>query len=555
MELFGLKITKVEKAEDISAALVPPSNDDGAQDTASSFGGLNYGVYMDTSGSVESEFNSIQTYRQIAQYPEIDVAIQDIVNEAIPHETASKQIEIMFNEDADYSDQLKDSITEEFDRVMELLNYGNISSDIFRQWYVDGRLSYQILVDKENLSRGIIELRQLDPLKIRKVREINTKKTPQGVDAIEAIEEYFLYNNSGFATQNKGASMAGMSPAQGSSGGVQTGIKLSADSVIFVPSGLFDTSGTTVIGHLQKATRPINQLRMMEDAMVITRIARAPERRLFYIDVGSLPKAKAEQYVKDIMNQYRNKMVYNASTGAIEDTKKYMSMLEDIFIPQRESKGTKVETLPGMTAQSIDDTEYFKERVYQALNIPISRLQQDSGFSIGRSTEVSRDEVKFQKFIDKLRRKFGKLFYDTLRTQLILKGVCNNIEWEEIRQNITFQFQKDNAFAELKDMEILQAKLVTLQQVDQYLGKYFSKEYVFRHILNLSDEEINRMQEQIDSEKSDPTAQPTIPGMPPGGMPFGGVPGQDPSMGGQPPFGQPDPNGDEDFDPNAQQQQ
>ena len=530
--LFGLEIKKIEKAQEISAPLTAPRNDDGAQDTAPSLGSLYYGVYLDTSGSVQSEFNAIQTYRQISQYPEIDIAIQDIVNEAIPQETASKQVQVSFEEDAEYSDELKDTIATEFDIVLKLLNYNELSSDIFRQWYIDSRIAYQILVDKQDLSRGIVELRPLEALKLRKVREIQKQKTSLGIDSVSKVEEYFLYNEAGFALSGKGSNSVGQTNNNQS---VQTGVKLNTDSVLYTPSGIFDTNGTTVIGYIQKAVRPINQLRMMEDAMVVQRIARAPERRIFYIDVGSLPKAKAEQYVKDIMNQYRNKIVYDGNTGTITDSKKYMSTLEDFFIPQRESKGTKIETLPGMQNNSIEDTQYFKERVYEALNIPKSRLQPETGFSIGRSTEVTRDEVKFQKFIDRLRRKFSRLFYDALKTQLILKGICNNLEWEEIKQNLYFEFQKDNAFSELKDIEVLTSKLTLLQQADQYLGKYFSKEYVNRHILHFNDEELERMQEQIEMEKGDPTAQPTVPGMPPGMDPsmMGGDPNANPMMQGQ----------------------
>lgn len=544
MNLFGLEIKKIDRAADVSAALVPPKNEDGSFDVAS-LGSLNYGVYLDTSGAVTSEYNAIQTYRQISQYAEIDIAIQDIVNEAIPHEVETSQIKIMFADTAEYSDQFKETITEEFKEVLKLLDYNSYSSDIFRQWYVDGRISYQILVDKNDTSKGILELRALDVLKLKKVREIKREKTPLGAEAVVGIEEYYIYNEAGFL--NSKNTTNGFSANNNQS--AQTGLKLSIDAVIYTHSGLFDSNGTTVIGALQKCIRPINQLRMMEDAMVVNRIARAPERRIFYIDVGALPKAKAEQYVKDIMNQYRNKIVYDGNTGSITSEKKYLSTLEDFFIPQRESKGTKIETLPGMQNNGIEDTQYFKEKVYQALNIPISRLQPDTGFSLGRTTEVSRDEVKFQKYIDKLRRKFSKLFLDVLKTNLILKGICNNLEWEELRQEILFDFQKDNAFAELKTLEVMQQKLAILPQFDQYLGKYFSKEYVIRNILHFSDEDILRMEEQIEAEKGDPLAQPTIPGMPPG---------MDPSMMGNPMMGQPgipqdDPNAEPDFDPNQQQ--
>jgi hypothetical protein len=540
ISLFGLEITKLKKANDLSAALTPPINDEGAQDTAPSLGSLYYGVYLDSSGSASSEFNAIQTYRQIAQYPEIDIAIQDIVNEAIPHESdvSSNQVDLIFNEDTACSDELKEAINEEFKHVLDMLNFGNMSSDIFRQWYIDGRLVYQVIVDKSNLSDGIVELRPIDALKIRKVREVEKVKTPSGVDSIGKITEYFVYSEQGFVSNNQQQKMSGQLSNT-------TGVKISSDAIIFVPSGITDVNGYTVISNLQKAIRPINQLRMMEDAMVVTRIARAPERRIFYIDVGALPKAKAEQYVKDIMNQYRNKMVYDSATGSIRDDKKYMSMLEDFWLPRRDGgKGTEISTLPG--AQNLDqitDTTYFKEKVYQALNIPVSRLQGEEGFSLGRSTEISRDELKFQKFIQKQRRKFSKLFVDTLKTQLLLKGICNDIEWEELRQDITFEFQSDNAFAELKSLELLQNRLMSLQQADQYLGKYFSKEWVQKNILFMTDEQIEEMESQIDGEKGDPTAQPTIPGMPPGMDPsmMGGMGGDPNAMGGQPQgqFGQP----------------
>ncbi len=532
LQLFGLEITKLKKAGDLSAALTPPINDEGAMDTAPSLGSLYYGVYLDSSGSASSEFNAIQTYRQIAQYPEIDISIQDIVNEAIPHESenAKSQVELKFGDDSECSDELKEAVTDEFKIVLDLLNFGNMSSDIFRQWYIDGRSIYQIIVDKSDLSRGIIELRPIDALKIRKVREIEKVKTPSGVDAIGKITEYYVYSEQGFVQNNQQQKMSGQFPNT-------AGVKISDDAIIFVPSGITDVNGFTVISNLHKAIRPINQLRMMEDAMVVTRIARAPERRIFYIDVGALPKAKAEQYVKDIMNQYRNKMVYDSSTGTIRDDKKYMSMLEDFWLPRRDGgKGTEISTLPG--AQNLDqitDTTYFKEKVYQALNIPVSRLQPEDGFSLGRSTEVTRDEVKFQKFIQKQRRKFSKLFGDALKTQLLLKGVCNDVEWEELRQDITFEFTTDNAFAELKSLELLQNRLMSLQQADQYLGKYFSKEWVQKNILFMSDDQIEQMQKEIDAEKDDPSAQPTIPGMPPGMDPnmMGGMGGDPNAMGQQ----------------------
>lgn len=527
--LFGLEISKIDKGEELSSPISVPVNVDGATDVSVTLGSSYFGVYVDTAGDSRSEYSAIQTYRQIAQYPEVDLALQDIINEAIPQEGESEQIKLDFSESEEYSDEFKQAISEEFRTVLNLFNYNHISSDIFRNWYVDGRIAYQVIVDKANLSNGIMELRPIDVIKLRKVREIKRDKTPMGVDAVTEVTEYFVFNDNGFAPQKTGTASSVGSLTSASSSSTQ-GLKISADAILYCTSGLVDVNGITPIGFLHKAIRPINQLRMLEDAMVVTRIARAPERRIFYIDVGSLPKGKAEQYVKDIMNQYRNKMVYDANTGAIRDDKKYMSMLEDFWLPRRDGgKGTEITTLPG--AQNLDqiaDTTYFKEKVYQSLNIPQSRMQTEDGFSMGRTTEITRDEVKFQKFIDKLRRRFSKIIIDALKTQLLLKGICNNIEWEELRQDIKLIFQSDNDFAEQKELDILQTRMALIPQVDQYLGKFFSKEWVQKNILRLTEEEVDTMDEQINNEKGDPTAQPSMMGM--GGDPsmMGGQGGGDP---------------------------
>lgn len=534
LNLFGLNIQKQKKpGEDKSASFALPVDDEGASIVASATNAAYYGVYFDTNALVKDETQAIQKCREISLYPEVDIAIQDIVNEAIPHEDDSPIAEIILDE-LEFSDSLKEQIQDEFQKCQALLKFERLASDIFRRWYVDGRLYYHVVVDKNNTKRGISELRLIDATKMRKVKEIKKTKSPSGVEVIESINEYFIYSDAGFGTnaQNQ-QNNPGATSIQG--------VKLSPDSVIYCPSGYLDGNTNTVLSYLQKAIRPANQLRMLEDATVVYFIARAPERRIFYVDVGNLPKMKAEQYMKEIMNRYRNKMVYDARTGEIRDDKKYMSMLEDFWMPRRDnSKGTEITTLPGATNISgqLEAVEYFQKKLYQSLNIPVSRLQPDTGFSLGRSTEVSRDEVKFQKFIDKLRRRFSVLLMDVLKTQLILTGVCNNLEWDEILSNkIKFRFQRDNFFDELKEQEMLTSRMALLPQVDPYLGKFFSKKWVQKTLLRLTDEDIDKMDEEIEEEKDDPTAQPTMQGMPmdgmmpPGGdgMEGGGYPFQDPN--------------------------
>jgi hypothetical protein len=540
--LFGLSITKTSKAGDPSSAVGEPINDDGSTIVAPASGGAYYGVYMDVDGATRSDIQAIQQYRTMAGYPEVDMAIQDIVNEAIPHEDDKPQIDIVLDE-LEISDVLKDKITEEFKYLLTKLKYASKSSDIFRRWYVDGRMFYQIIVDKENLKRGVLELKPIDSTKIRKVKEYIKERTPQGIDIVKNIVEYYVYNESGFSNQ--------AATAVGQSSQNSQGIKISPDAIVYVHSGILDGVGNgQLVGFLNKAIRPANQLRMLEDAVVVYRIARAPERRIFYVDVGNLPKGKAEQYVKEIMNKYRNKMVYDAKTGEVRDDKKYMSMLEDFWMPRRDGgKGTEITTLPGATnLNQLDDITYFQTKLYQALNVPISRMQPDTGFSLGRSNEISRDELKFQKFIDKLRRKFSELFFQTLKAHLILKGIVNDLEWEEISEKIHFRFQRDNFFAELKNQDVMQSRLALLQTANQFAGIYFSKEYLQRNILMLTDEELEEMQEQMDAEENDQTAtiwgqmELQAPPMPPmmggdpndpnaqgGGDPFaqGGFPGQD----------------------------
>jgi hypothetical protein len=544
--LFGLQIKKIEATENPSAAIGLPANDDGSTMVTPNVSGSYYGVFMDLDGVVKNDIQQIQQYRTMSIYPEVDMAIQDIVNEAIPHEDDKPQLDIILDE-LEISDALKLKIENEFKYVLSKIKYATLSSDIFRKWYVDGRLFYQVIVDKDNIRRGIIDIRPLEATKIRKIKEVTRTKSPQGIDIVSGVQEYFVYNEAGFA---------GQGPTSGSSGSTQ-GIKLSPDAVIYAPSGYMDVNGQNMLSYLHKAIRPSNQLRMMEDALVVYRIARAPERRIFYIDVGNLPKGKAEEYVKQIMDKYRNKMVYDASTGNVRDDKKYMSMLEDFWLPRRDGgKGTEITTLPGaQNLSQMDDVVYFQKKLYESLNVPVGRLQQDEGFSMGKTNEITRDELKFQKFIDKLRRKFSVIFYELLKTQLILKGVINNQEWEEISEKIFFRFQRDNYFSEMKDQDLWNTRMMSLQSANLYVGTYFSKSWIEKNILRLTDEDIEKMKEEIDSEKDDPTAQAWSQQQ----MMQPPMMGPDPSMMGGDPSGMPPdqgqggfPQDDNQEDPNQQ---
>ena len=525
-KLFGVTFSKNKEADNLSASLAPPIDDEGSA-YVSSVG--NYGVYLDTTQNVSNELLNIQKYREISLYPEIDIAIQDIVNEAVPQEENTDQIELV-TDDLPLSDDLKDRFTDEFNYLLTILKYNKNSGDLFRRWYVDGRLYFQIIIDKDHPELGIQDLRLIDATKLKKVKEIKKKKTATGVDVIESIDEYFVFNEAGFAVNSNTSQYVNT-----------TGVKISPDSVIYVPSGYTDSNTNIVLSYLFKAIRPVNQLRMLEDATLVYQIARAPERRIFYVDVGNLPKLKAEQYLKDMMNRYRNKMVYDASTGQVRDDKKYMSMLEDYWMPRRDGgKGTEISTLPGVQNMQgmLDNITYFQEKLYQSLNIPVSRLKPDTGFSMGRTSEISRDELKFQKFIDRLRNKFAQLFYQLLKTHLRLQGVVNDEEWEnDLKDRVKFKFQKDNYFAELKGLDILQARMALMPQIDPYLGKYFSKEWVQQNILQMTDTDIAKMDIQIEAEKGDKTAQPTFQG---GGDPS--MMGGDPSQGGGDPFGGGDPS-------------
>jgi len=479
-ELFGFKF---ERVKDSSAPeqFTEPSSDDGAVEVS---GGGFYAQTLDTDGRQRTESDLIRRYRDIAQQPECDSAIEDIINEGIVANEKDQAVAIELD-NLLYPKKIKDRIREEFDTVLELLDFDTKGHDIFRRWYVDGRLYYHKVIDTKNPKKGIQELRYIEPVKIRKVKE--TKKATRSnssVTMIAGVQDYYMYSPKGLHS------------------GSSEGIKISPDSITYVPSGLVDQNKGHVLSYLHKAIKPVNQLRMIEDALVIYRISRAPERRIFYIDVGNLPKVKAEQYLKDVMNRYRNKLVYDASTGEIRDDRNHMSMLEDFWLPRREGgRGTEITTLPGgSNLGEIDDITYFKQKLFRSLNVPMSRMEAEAGFSLGRSTEITRDELKFTKFVQRLRKKFTPLFTDILKSQLILKGVITLEDWKKMQQHIQYNFLQDGHFAELKRAELLEDRINALGSIESYIGTFFSKEWVQKNVLNLTDHEIEDMQVQINKE-------------------------------------------------------
>ena len=479
-ELFGFKFERIKDSAS-KEKFTEPSSEDGTLEAVA--GGF-YGQLLDQDGRERSEIDLVRRYRDIAQQPECDSAIEDIINEGIVSNEKDQAVAIELDR-LILPKRIKDRIREEFDKVLELLNFDQKGHDIFRRWYVDGRMYYHKVIDQKNPRKGITELRYIDPKKIRKVKEIKKKnKLGSSIELVDSVREYFLYNDKGLHS------------------GTNEGIKISPDSITYCPSGLIDQNRGHVLSYLHKAIKPVNQLRMIEDALVIYRISRAPERRIFYIDVGNLPKIKAEQYLKDVMNRYRNKLVYDASTGEIRDDRNHMSMLEDFWLPRREGgRGTEITTLPGgSNLGEIDDIEYFKKKLYRSLNVPISRLEAEAGFSLGRSTEITRDELKFTKFVQRLRKRFTPLFTDMLKTQLILKGVITLEDWSKISQHIQYDFLQDGHFAELKKAELLEDRINALGNIESYIGTFFSKEWVQKNVLNFTQAEIEDMQKQINKE-------------------------------------------------------
>ncbi len=501
IKLFGFKIGKDEPAQEQVRSFVPPNDDDNAVNIV---GGGVYGTYVDLEGTIKSDSELIRKYREMSLQAECDTAIDDIVNEAIVYQPDEYPVQIVLDK-LEQPESIKKKIRDEFGHILKLLDFGNQGYDIFRRWYVDGRLYYHLIIDEKQPRAGLKEVRYIDPRKIRKVREIpKTRSVPGQTELYVKPIEYYVYSEKGFAKD------------------ANQGLKIAPDSICYVHSGITDKDGKVIISHLNKAIRPLNQLRMLEDATVIYRISRAPERRIFYIDVGNLPKIKAEQYLREIMQKYKNKLVYDATTGEIRDDRRFQTMLEDFWLPRREGgRGTEITTLQGgQNLGEIEDVLYFQKKLYKSLGVPISRLESDTGFSLGRASEITRDELKFSKFIARLRNRFTHLFDRMLETQLVLKGICTKAEWQQIKEEIYFDFITDAHFAELKDAEILKERLTLLSDIDQHVGKYFSVAYVRKNILQQTEDDIKQMDKEMAEEEAtmpeeEPPATPPMPIMPP----------------------------------------
>jgi hypothetical protein len=491
--LFGFELRTEKKKKEESGkveSIVPPVDEDGAGYITAS--GAHFGHQINLEGNESKDNHAlIHQYRSVAMHPEVDKAIDNIVNEAIAFGDDKKSVELLMDK-VDLGKPVKKKIQDEFDNILRMVKFNEHGHDIFRRWYIDGRMFHHLVVEKDKEQNGIIDIRPIDAAKIRKIKEIKKKKDNlTGVNIIESVNEYFIY-------QEK----PGMN---------QTGVKITQDSISYVTSGLLDADRKKVVSYLHKALKSINQLRMMEDSLVIYRLARAPERRIFYIDVGSLPRGKAEEYMKNIMAKYRNKIVYDADTGNLKDSRKHQSLLEDFWLPRREGgRGTEISTLPGgENLGQIDDIVYFKKNLYQSLNIPIGRLDSENNpFNLGRSNEISRDELLFQKFIDRLRARFSAFFLTILKRQLLLKNIITDDDWQEIENNVIIDYVKDNYFAELKETEIWRERLQSLEQVEPYVGTYFSRDWVKRNILRLSDEDIEEMDKEMGKEKEEPIHAP-----------------------------------------------
>ena len=488
IELFGFRVGRDEEIAERTAQQVPtfapPPNTDGAMEVAP--GGA-YGTFVDMEGVSKNESELITRYREMSMYPECESAIDDVVNEAIITDDQDEPVSLNLD-NVKQPESVKKRIQEEFDTVLRLLDFNNLGYELFRRWYIDGRLFYHIMVDINNPRKGIQELRYIDPRRIRKVRQPLRRTPIVGTNSkliVPAYEEYYLYN------------LAGM--AQGT---MTQGVKISKDAICYVHSGLLDARNRMVLSYLHKAIKPLNQLRMLEDAVVIYRLARAPERRIFYIDVGNLPKAKAEQYVRDMMVKHKNRLVYDADTGAVKDTRKFMTMLEDYWLPRREGgRGTEITTLPGgENLGQMDDVDYFRKKLYKSLSVPVSRLEPEGSFSMGRSGEISRDEIKFAKFVERLRDRFTHLFDNLLEIQLLLTGVMTRDEWKEMKNDIKFDFQRDNYYAEIKEQDMINNRLAVLGIVDSYVGKYYSVEWIRKHVLRQTEEEIQEIDKQMAAE-------------------------------------------------------
>ena len=481
-ELFGFSFKKKLTDKDRAPSPIAPSSEDGA---TSYIAGGYYGQYLDLDGNFKTEYDMVKKYREMAMHPEVDSAIEDIIHEAIVADKNDSPVHVNLD-NLEVSDTVKNLIRDEFEYIKNLFAFDGKAHEMFRRWYIDGRLYYHKVIDLDDPAKGILEVRYIDPSKIKKVRQINKPKTADEFMKYDfgKSEEYFIYNPKGLNNTS-----------------ANSGIKIAKDAITYVTSGIMDTNRNIVLSYLHKGIKVLNQLRMIEDSLVIYRISRAPERRIFYIDVGNLPKVKAEQYLREVMGRYRNKLVYDAATGEIRDDRKYMSMMEDFWLPRREGgRGTEITTLPGgQNLGELTDVQYFQTKLYKALNVPAGRLDSTTSFNLGRSSEITRDELKFTKFVGKLRKKFSDIFNDTLKTQLILKSVITPEDWDDMKEHIQYDYLYDNHFTELKNLEMMTEKLNVLQQMDPYIGKYFSVEYIRTQILGQTESEM----EEIDIEMAD----------------------------------------------------
>jgi hypothetical protein len=484
-EIFGFKIER--KNQGAANASIPaftmPENDDGSMMVS---GAGAYGTSLDLDGQYKTEIELILKYREMAQTSDCEIAIDNIINESIVIDDTRNPVDIILDK-TNLSDGIKKKVINEFNTVLDLLNFNNFGYDIFRRWYVEGKLYYHIMIDENNPNLGIVELRSLDATKIKKVKQINQKDTADPKKKEVSVNSMFNYNESGLGNRTS------------------DGILISGDSIAYSTSGLLNPTKTGVLSYLHKAIKPLNQLRMVEDAIVIYRISRAPERRIFYIDVGNLPKLKAEQYIRDIMTRYKNKLVYDSTTGEVKDDRRHQSMLEDYWLPRREGgRGTEITTLPGgENLGQLEDVEYFQKKMYKAMHVPVSRLEADSGFSLGRESEITRDELLFSKFIGKLQTRFSMLFGEILEKQLILKNIITSEEWSQIRDKVHYKFEKDHYYTEFKQQETMTQRVDLARNMEEYVGNYYSREYFRKNILRQSEEEIRTEDVQIEKEKKE----------------------------------------------------
>ena len=500
IQLFGFEIKRKDEETESKTvrSFVDPNDADGSINVTTSVPGSGGAMssIMDLEGVAKSEAELVQRYRSMLQQPEVQQAVDDIVNESVIVSSDNETVTCV-TDSLDLSENIKKKIRDEFSNVLKLLDFSNTGYDIFQKWYVDGRINYHAVIDEDNPKAGLKELRYIDPRKIRKIREFEKVKVGEGSNTsyVKKLKnEYFVYVENGF--------LLGSNTTYNSEGNIN-GIKISKDSIIHCNSGILNEKNTLVLSHLHKAYKPLNQLRMMEDASVVYRISRAPERRVFYIDVGNLPKIKAEQYLRDMMTKHKNRLVYDATTGEVRDDRRHMSMTDDFWLPRREGgKGTEITTLPGgQNLGEMDDILYFQKRLFKALSVPTSRMESDNGFSLGRASEISRDEIKFSKFVTRLRARFSILFDRILEKQLILKGIITPEEWKQIQDSIRYNFMEDNHFDELKKSEILRERLSTLRDMDEYVGNYYSKEWVRKNVLYMSEDDIKDIDDQIETER------------------------------------------------------